>query len=87
MNFIPHPTYSPDLAPRDFSLFPRLKIKLKQNYWVFGLFPFSGILENTTFWKLDLFMSSDEGGGEDAYSVGPRRKNESQSLDNLCCLL
>jgi hypothetical protein len=25
-----------------------------QNYWVFGLFPSSGILENTTFWKLDL---------------------------------
>jgi hypothetical protein len=26
---IPHPPYSPDLAPCDFSLFPRLKIKLK----------------------------------------------------------
>jgi hypothetical protein len=25
-----------------------------QNYWVFGLFPSSGILENTTFRKLDL---------------------------------
>jgi hypothetical protein len=24
-----------------------------QNYWVFGLFPSSGILENTTFRKLD----------------------------------
>jgi hypothetical protein len=36
-----------------------------QNYWVFGLFPLCGILENTTFWKLDLFLSSDEGGGED----------------------
>jgi hypothetical protein len=39
-----------------------------QNYWVFGLFPASGILENTTFRKLDLFPSSGEGGGEDAYS-------------------
>jgi hypothetical protein len=25
-----------------------------QNYWVFGLFPSSGILENTSFRKLDL---------------------------------
>jgi hypothetical protein len=41
-----------------------------QNYWVFGPFPSSGILENTTFRKLDLFLSSGEGGGEDTYSVG-----------------
>jgi hypothetical protein len=26
-----------------------------QNYWVFGVFPSSGILDNTTFRKLDLF--------------------------------
>jgi hypothetical protein len=34
------------------------------NYWVFGLFPSSGILENRKhdFWKLDLFPSSDERG-------------------------
>jgi hypothetical protein len=42
-----------------------------QNYWVFGFFPSSGILDNTTFRKLDLFPSSDEGGGEDTYSVEP----------------
>jgi hypothetical protein len=36
-----------------------------QIYWVLGLFPSSGILENTTFRKLDLFPSSEEGGGED----------------------
>jgi hypothetical protein len=35
-----------------------------QNYWVFGLFSSSGILENTTFRKLDLFLSSGESGGE-----------------------
>jgi hypothetical protein len=29
-----------------------------QDYWVFGLFPSSGILENTTFRKLDPFPSS-----------------------------
>jgi hypothetical protein len=45
-----------------------------QNYWVFGHFPSSGILENTTFRKQDLFPSSGEGGGEDTYSVGPLRK-------------
>jgi hypothetical protein len=45
-----------------------------QNYWVFGLFQ-SGILENMTFQKLDLFPSSGEGGGEDTYSVGPLRKS------------
>jgi hypothetical protein len=42
-----------------------------QNYWVFGPFPSSGILENMTFWKLDLFPSSGEGGGEDTYSLDP----------------
>jgi hypothetical protein len=26
---IPHPPYSPDLAPCDFALFPKLKMKLK----------------------------------------------------------
>jgi hypothetical protein len=51
-----------------------------QNYWVFGLFPLSCILENTTFRKLDLFPSSGEGGGEDTYSVGPLRKSQSLSL-------
>jgi phage terminase large subunit-like protein len=44
-----------------------------QNYWVLGLFPSAGI-ENTTFRKLDLFPSSDEGGGEDTYSVGPLKR-------------
>jgi hypothetical protein len=29
MVIIPHPPYSPDLAPCDFAFFPRLKIKLK----------------------------------------------------------
>jgi hypothetical protein len=46
-----------------------------QNYWGFGRFPSSGILENTTFRKLDLFPSSGEGGGEDIYSVVPLRKS------------
>jgi hypothetical protein len=51
-------------------LFPVLNQKNPQNYWVFGLFPSSGILENTMFRKLDLFPSSGEGGGEDTYSAG-----------------
>jgi hypothetical protein len=29
MAVIPHPLYSPDLAPCDFFLFPKLKLKLK----------------------------------------------------------
>jgi hypothetical protein len=29
MVIVPHPPYSPDLAPCDFLLFPKLKIKLK----------------------------------------------------------
>jgi hypothetical protein len=41
----------------------------------FWTFPSSGILENTTFRKLDLFPSSGEGVGEDTYSVGPLRKS------------
>jgi hypothetical protein len=51
-------------------------VDFTQNYWVFALFPTSGILENSTFRKLDLFPSSDEGGGEDIYSVGPLRKSD-----------
>jgi hypothetical protein len=39
-----------------------------------GLFPSSGIpKKKTRRFKLDLFPSSDEGGGEDTYSVGPLR--------------
>ena len=29
MTVVPHPPYSPDLAPCDFFLFPKLKMKLK----------------------------------------------------------
>ena len=29
MTVVPHPPYSPDLAPREFFLFPKLKMKLK----------------------------------------------------------
>jgi hypothetical protein len=29
MVIVPHPPYSPDLAPCDFALFPKLKMKLK----------------------------------------------------------
>jgi transposase len=32
MVIIPHPPYSPDLAPCDFTLFPKLKIKLKGRF-------------------------------------------------------
>jgi hypothetical protein len=48
-------------------------IDSRQNYWVFGLCPSSGILENTAFRKLDLFPSSGWGGG-DTYYVGSHRK-------------
>jgi hypothetical protein len=41
----------------------------------FGVFPSSGILENTTFRKLDLIPPSGEDGGEDTYSVGPLKKS------------
>jgi hypothetical protein len=41
-------------------------------YGIAGKF---GILENTTFRKLDLFPSSGESGGEDNYSVGLLRKS------------
>jgi hypothetical protein len=51
-----------------------------QNYWIFGLFPSSGILENTTFRKLDLFPSSGVRGGEDTYSVGSLRVIEISSF-------
>jgi hypothetical protein len=52
-----------------------MNIKTAQNYWIFLLFPSSGILENTTVRKLDLFPSSGEGGGEDTYWVGVSIQN------------
>jgi hypothetical protein len=42
-----------------------------QNYWVFGLCPSSGILKNTTFWKLDLFLSPGEGVGDVSMETDP----------------
>jgi hypothetical protein len=33
MVIIPHPPYSPDLAPCDFALFPKLKMKLKGRHF------------------------------------------------------
>jgi hypothetical protein len=42
----------------------RARIQNNQNYGVSGLCPASGILNNyKTFWKLDTFPSSGEGGG------------------------
>jgi hypothetical protein len=32
MVIVPHPPYSPDLAPCDFALFPKLKMKLKGHF-------------------------------------------------------
>jgi hypothetical protein len=32
MVIVPHPSYSPDLAPCDFALFPKLKMKLKGRF-------------------------------------------------------
>jgi hypothetical protein len=45
-----------------------------KDQWVFGLFSSSCILNNTAFWKLDLFPSSGEGVG-DTYSVGSIKKS------------
>jgi hypothetical protein len=33
MDIVSHPPYSPDLAPCDFSLFPKLKMKLKGRHF------------------------------------------------------
>jgi hypothetical protein len=38
-----------------------------QNYWVFGLFPSSGILENITLRKLDLFPEEPEDGNRSSF--------------------
>jgi hypothetical protein len=36
----------------------RTGLHFTHDYWVFGHWPSSGILKNTTYWKLDLFPSS-----------------------------
>jgi hypothetical protein len=51
-----------------------------QNYWVFGLFPSSGILESTTFRKLDLFPSLGEGRGEDTPSPEDGKRSSFQNV-------
>jgi transposase len=33
LTIVPHPPYSPDLAPYDFALFPKLKMKLKGRHF------------------------------------------------------
>jgi hypothetical protein len=44
------------------------KLKVHSDYWVFGFFPSSGILKNTTLRKVDLLPFSIDGVG-DTYSV------------------
>jgi len=34
MTSIPHHAYSPDLAPRDFYVFPKIKLQLKGRYFI-----------------------------------------------------
>jgi hypothetical protein len=43
-----------------------------QNYWVFGLFPSSGILDTR---KHDVSETGSVESGEETYSVGYLRKN------------
>jgi hypothetical protein len=50
-----------------------------QDYWVFGLCPSSGILKNTTFQKLHLFLSSGER-WEDTYSIWLEWTQQSRCL-------
>ena len=45
-----HPQYSPDLAPPDFYLFPRLKMTLKGHRFADS----SEVIENATEWPKDL---------------------------------
>jgi hypothetical protein len=52
-----------------------------RDQWLFELCLYSCILKNTALWKLDLFLSSGEGGG-DAYSVVSVRKSSPQSNDH-----
>jgi hypothetical protein len=57
------------------------------DYWVLGLSSFTGILKNTTFEKLDLFLFSGEGVG-DTYSGLLQGGNLSQQTQLLkCCIL
>jgi hypothetical protein len=49
-----------------------------QNYWVFGLFPSSGILENRKHGRFGnwICFRPQVKGGEDTYSVGPLRMSQ-----------
>jgi predicted DNA-binding helix-hairpin-helix protein len=61
----------------DSNVVDRLFIRFFGDCWVSGLYASSGILknvENPTFRKMDLFLSSDEGMG-DMHSVGSVRKS------------
>jgi hypothetical protein len=56
----------------DHQLIDRGKACTTQNYWGFGLCPLYGVLrtlENTMFWKVDLFASSGESGRHVLYWI------------------
>jgi hypothetical protein len=58
-----------------------------QDYWVLGLFPSSGILENkksTMFRQLVLFPSSGEGGGKTPTQLSPLERANLNHWKPLC---
>lgn len=62
------------------------KQKNSQDCWVFGLCLSSGILKNTMFWKLDLFLPLGERVG-DTYSVGSIDKKQHGKSSNKIFIL
>jgi hypothetical protein len=51
------------------------RLRNAKNYWVFGLFPSSGILENRQHDVSENGSVPQVKGGEDTYSVGALRKS------------
>ena len=56
---LPHPPYSPDLAPSDFFLFPKLKDYLKGNRYETADFFADGIQQVVRRWRLCIEWDGD----------------------------
>lgn len=64
---LPHPPYSPDLAPCDFYLFPKLKLKLKGHYF--------GTIEDIQKTVTDDLNTLTENDFQDCYDQWKKRWN------------
>jgi hypothetical protein len=73
---IPHPPQSPDLAPCDFLLFPKMKLKLKER----GLIPLRRSKPNRREWQKRTSRKRSKNGGDGGTAVYMREGTTSRMM-------